>query len=142
MRGVHARASDETARLETRETRAEAREENSFFRVYVFASSVTLVVICVSRAFWSADQEQKRWLSNDCHQEPIKLMGSCCHTSKTRRSQQIGKKPENQGKALSMHEAGKHEIAGKRGGNFNQPPASNSVFQFSVSRRNKLSFAN
>ena len=33
--GVHARASGKTARLETRETRAEAREENSFFRVYV-----------------------------------------------------------------------------------------------------------
>ena len=58
VRGVHARASVERRSPETRERRAAAREEK-LLCLSRLAPSVTRVVICASRAFWSTDQEKR-----------------------------------------------------------------------------------
>ena len=59
VRGVHARASVKRRSPETRERRAAAREEKLLWCLSRLAPSVTRVVICVSRAFWSTDQEKR-----------------------------------------------------------------------------------
>ena len=53
------RASVKRRSRETRETRAAAREVKRETALFCRASPVTRVVICVSRAFCSTDQEKR-----------------------------------------------------------------------------------
>ena len=57
VRAMHARESGEAARSVKR---GRQPEKKILFSCLRLAPSVTLVVICLSRAFWSTDQEKKR----------------------------------------------------------------------------------